>query len=87
MSSLKSFVAPPSLRLLANGAFYFCRSLRYVELNEGLETIGTDRGTYGVFGDSALEHVLLPSTLKWTESKAFSGCTSLTSVKSREAPV
>ena len=49
-------------------------------LNEGLETLGTDEYTpngrpwYGVFQDSALVNVRLPSTLRRIEYYAFQNC-------------
>ena len=55
-------------------------------LNEGLETLGTDEYTpdgrmwYGVFQESALESVELPSTLKRIEYNAFQSCKLLKSI-------
>lgn len=56
-------------------------------LNEGLEVLGTDEYGYdgkpllGVFYNSAVESVILPSTLKRIEYSAFKGCTNLKSVE------
>ena len=33
---------PPSLRVVAQGAFASCKSLRSVKFSEGLEVLGTD---------------------------------------------
>ena len=55
-------------------------------INEGLEVLGTDEypgndgNWYGVFGDSALEYIELPSTLKKIEYSAFSGCKNLRNI-------
>ena len=85
-SGIDSFVAPRSLRTIRQGAFYNCRNLKYVQLNEGLEVLGTDeypsdRGLYcGVFEGSALESVTLPSTLRRIGYRAFIGCEKLEAV-------
>ena len=56
-------------------------------LNEGLEILGTDeygddgKPLLGVFYNSAVENVVLPSTLKRIEYSAFKGCTNLKSVE------
>ena len=39
-TSLASFVAPISLRSVAQGAFSQCKMLKQVQLNEGLKTLG-----------------------------------------------
>ena len=55
-------------------------------INEGLEVLGTDEypdnggNSYGVFGDSALEYVELPSTLKRIEYCTFNGCKNLRNI-------
>ena len=57
-----------------------------MELNEGLEVLGTDEypddgGTWcGVFEQSSLECVELPSTLKRIEYSAFEECKNLKSI-------
>ena len=51
-TAIRRFVAPRSLRYLGTGAFYGCKSLKQVELNEGLTSIGAtgrDVASYGVF--------------------------------------
>ena len=53
-----------------------------MQLNEGLEVLGTDdhpdgQNWCGVFQGSAVEGVLLPSTLKRIEYSAFENCKSL----------
>ena len=77
---------PSSTKKIDTEAFAECKWLRSVRLNEGLETLGTneyrENGTMciGVFQESALESVSLPSTLKRIEYNAFKGCKSLKEV-------
>ena len=61
-SGIEEFVAPSSLRTVQQEAFAECGHLRRVVLNEGLQKLGSEDGE-GVFHDSALEEVVLPSTL------------------------
>ena len=78
-SGLENIEFPASLRTVAQTAFYKCKSLKTVKLNEGLEVLGTEehpdgdsnRMWYGVFEESAVESVELPSTLKKIEYRAF----------------
>ena len=57
-----------------------------MRFSEGLEGLGTDEydddGTlfYGVFEESALENVWLPSTLKRIEYSVFSDCRNLKNI-------
>ena len=81
MSGLRSFVAPPSLRVLSSDAFYSCKKLKRVELNEGLEVLGTKECKYGVFHGSGVERVRLPSTLRRIEARAFSECQRLSKIE------
>ena len=73
-------MAPLSLRVIEKGAFSMCENLRYVELNEGLESLGENErpksGDYpcGVFEGSGLEDIRLPSTIHVIESCAFRHC-------------
>lgn len=79
-SGLRTVTVPSSVRIIHQGAFCKCQSLRKVALNEGLEVLGTDEriaidiGYYGVFEKSAVEEVVLPSTLKRIEYSAFEDC-------------
>ena len=78
---------PTSLRTICQSAFFSCKCLRTVALNEGLTVLGTHetqgRSTNfsGVFERSALSRVSLPSTLKVIEHGAFMDCTNLTAVR------
>lgn len=82
-SAVENVELPASLRKIAQGAFAKCKSLITVTVNEGLETLGEneyteDRRPYcGVFEASAVERVMLPSTLKKIEYSAFKDCRSL----------
>ena len=77
-SGLESVETPSSVRKIRQSSFCKCQNLKKVVLNEGLEVLGTDEYPdddneqwYGVFTDSALESVELPSTLKRIEYSAF----------------
>ena len=56
-------------------------------LNEGLEVLGVDEyqdnGNMwaGVFGESALEYIELPSTLERIEYNTFYGCKNLKNIE------
>ena len=71
------------MRTICQSAFCKCPNLRTVVLNEGLETLGTDeyaadgRPWCGVFQESAVEDVRLPSTLRRIEYYAFQNCRKL----------
>ena len=88
-TGLESFKSPISLREVAQGAFAECKSLITVELNEGLEALGTDEHPdgdrnqmyYGVFEESSLERVELPSTLRIIEYCAFENCKNLKDIQ------
>ena len=84
---LESVTFPASLRTLPQEAFTDCTNLKKVVLNEGLEVLGTDDypiedGVWnGVFYGSALESIVLPSTLKRIEYSTFVNCKNLTSIE------
>lgn len=86
-TGLESFKSPTSLREVAQGAFAECQSLKTVELSEGLEVLGTDeyrddgRTWCGVFEQSPVECVKLPSTLRRIEYSAFENCKNLKNIK------
>ena len=70
-SGLERVTTPKSVRTIRQSAFCKCPNLKRVTLNEGLETLGTSEYTKegkpwcGVFQDSAVEDVRLPSTLRY----------------------
>lgn len=84
-SGLESFTAPKALRTIRYGAFRSCRNLKCARLNEGLEVLEDREHAYcewnGVFSGSAVEDVLLPSTLMVIGAYAFSQCKNLKSVQ------
>ena len=82
-SRVESVALPASLRTVSQCAFIKCRNLRTVKFREGLEVLGTDkrRGDGGLFGgvfqDTSVERVELPSTLRRIEYQAFAHCRNL----------
>ena len=86
-SGLEEIVAPLSVREISAKAFYGCEQLRSVALNEGLEKLGAREVICGkeyegqAFYKSAVESVILPSTLKRIEAETFSWCRALKSVR------
>lgn len=78
---------PASLRTVSQAAFAACESLEAVRFSEGLEVLGTDeyfgdgKMYYGVFEESMIERVELPSTLKRVEYRTFRGCEYLWDIK------
>ena len=85
-TGLEEVAFPRSVRKVGQSAFCKCRRLRRAVLNEGLQTLGADEyqnffeRSYGVFQESALENVELPSTLRRIGYSAFEGCAGLKSV-------
>ena len=77
-SGLESVTLPSSVRVIRQGAFRKCRRLGIAVLNEGLEVLGTDENQngdqYGVFEESSLSTITLPSTLRRIECSAFRNC-------------
>lgn len=75
------------MRMIHQSAFCMCRNLKEAALNEGLEALGTDEypegggGLHGVFAESTLDCIELPSTLRRIEYNAFRECTNLRNIK------
>ena len=69
-TALQCFVAPESLRTIRDGAFADCKSLQTVTLNEGLKSISG----VGVFQNSGLKMIRIPSTLREIGLNTFAGC-------------
>lgn len=74
--SLESVVISNNVTVLSNGVFYKCRNLKTINLPSKLKKIG-----HGCFQKSGIESITFPDTLEEIGQCAFSGCTSLTSVK------
>ena len=70
---IRTIIFPHTLKIVRQAAFSYVRSLRKAALNEGLMTLGTNELTPngnwypGVFQDSGLRGVRLPSTLRKIE--------------------
>ena len=83
---IRTIIFSDMVRIIRQGSFYDIKSLKAVMLNEGLGALGTeedslDQFTYcGVFQQSGLKRVKLPSTLKVIKNEAFMGCGNLKSV-------
>ena len=70
------------VREVGECAFAWCKQLKDVWLNEGLEELGTygSRASDDVFYSSGLQNVHLPSTLQTIGSCAFKHCEDLKSI-------
>ena len=85
-SGLECVDLPSSTKTICDGAFAWCANLHSVNLNEGLEVLGTKElvrnGKWysGVFQNSGLRDVVFPFTLKRIEYCAFMGCENLKAV-------
>ena len=81
-----TMIFPDMVRSVRQGSFHGAKGLRSVVLNEGLEVLGTDERKNdksvecGVFQESGLEKVLLPSTLRTIRREAFMGCADIRGV-------
>lgn len=62
------FSAAHGLRLIEDSAFSSCEALRHVQLNDGLETIGSR-----CFEKSGLWEVTIPGSVKSIDHNAFEG--------------
>ena len=65
---LEEVILPNSVKIIGEGAFRNCSSLRTVKLGEGLEEIHM-----GAFSNTALEKLTLPRSLKYVDQKQFPG--------------
>ena len=86
-TGLSTVQFPKSLRKIAQASFCLCKSLKSAAFADGLEALGSDEYQmngqlwYGVFQDSALENVRLPSTLRRIEYGTFANCTNLKDIQ------
>ena len=86
-TGLESVDFPASLRTISQGSFSECKNLKSARFAEGLEVLGTYESQRdiimwnGAFQKSALESVILPSTLKRIAYRTFTGCKNLTAVE------
>lgn len=83
-SGIGEFAAPPSLRVIRELAFARCACLTRVELNRGLRVLGSETGKEeedsGAFMGSAIQSVVVPSTVRRIGGYCFQNCQSLASV-------
>lgn len=86
-SGIEELILPESVREVGAEAFQYCNCLETVQLNEGLERLGEKETINerefegGVFVNSAIENIRLPSTLRRIEAEMFEGCEHLRSVE------
>ena len=78
---VRTITFPGTVRDVPHSAF-LDTTLLSVILNEGLETLGKCQARVyrGVFGNTQIRHVTLPSTLQVLGNGTFSGCESLRKV-------
>ena len=73
LQAVVTVVLPAGLRDIGDHAFEKCTSLREIELNEGIESIGA-----GAFvGCTSIARICIPSTVSKIGARAFNECTSL----------
>ena len=75
-SSVQEVIIPSSVKVLKDGIFTSCTSLKTVTFSEGL----TDIKSSAFKNCTALETVILPSTVTNIGKQAFAGCISLKNV-------
>lgn len=84
-TGIKTLVLPPTVTILQHEAFYGCADLKRVKISEGLREVGdvltADRNERcGVFEDSGVELVMLPSTLQTLHYRTFRNCMALAEI-------
>ena len=87
-NKLTSVAFPAGLRTVGDGAFSGCAGLERAVLNEGLERLGELRDndnkcSSGIFKNTPIKYVVLPSTLKVLGDNTFQNCKKLSRVASR----
>ncbi|MBQ8799311.1 MAG: leucine-rich repeat protein [Lachnospiraceae bacterium] len=65
---------------IGSHAFYYCKNMRDVSFNEGLEVIGE----YAFYYNKEIKEFTLPKTLKEIQPYAFSNCASLRNVNMKD---
>ncbi|WP_373888030.1 leucine-rich repeat domain-containing protein, partial [Metamycoplasma hominis] len=66
---------PDSVKEIGESAFYGCKNLKEVILNEGLEKIGAE-----AFWDAGIKSITIPGSVKEIGESAFSNCENLKEV-------
>lgn len=86
-SGLEKIAFPSSMKEVGASAFMECKKLKNVCLNEGLEKLGAtetiDKRKWegGVFADSAVWAINIPSTVRRLETETFNGCRNLIGIE------
>lgn len=86
LDELRTITFPRTVRTVRKYAFYWIDGLRSAVLNEGIEVLGedsyySDGDAYpGVFENSGLRRIKLPTTLRRLEYSVFKDCKSLRNV-------
>ena len=86
-TGIENIEFPASLRIISQASFSWCKNLKSVKFAEGLEALGTDErrrdGSMwsGAFQESALESVILPSTLRRIAYRTFTRCRNLKAIE------
>ena len=75
-SNLRVFTAPLCLREICEDAFFGCRKLRQVVLNEGLEILGK-----GCFRETGLRQIRIPASVREVGEGVFRGCWALSLIE------
>ena len=75
-SGVTSIVIPNTVKDVAEGAFSRCKSLKTVQLGNGLSSIGIGAFLYC----TSLQSIVIPNTVTELLDDTFGGCTALTSV-------
>lgn len=70
-AQITSLVLPNTVKILADNAFRYCKSLKTVKLNEGLTRLS------GFNSCTSLSSITIPSTVEVIGGNAFNGCTGL----------
>ena len=74
-AKLETVTIGNGVKELGASAFRYCESLKTVKLGESLEAIPSY-----AFGDSGLENITIPASVKVINSYAFNGCSDLVAV-------
>ncbi|MDE6075292.1 MAG: leucine-rich repeat domain-containing protein, partial [Clostridia bacterium] len=74
-SGITAVTIPASLKAVSEEAFYACRSLASLTVENGVESIGES-----AFKETGITSLSLPASVKSVGSKAFSDCNALKSI-------